>query len=173
MGKAPYIIYICMRVGIYSAGGGPALVQQGENGRGPKIGINFNRRQGGRGAHPTETELKAPPSARPSYQGQLHGHTMPAGEPQKAKRILSQRGPGRVVCLGDEEEGGNTERGGEMAREREDTGMHLPGLLSGGEARDEPTQERTGTRAPGEAKKSARRLLKLCRFLSWKLPSPF
>ena len=63
-------------------------MQQGENGRGPKIGINFNRRQGGRGAHPTETELKAPPSARPSYQGQLHGHTMPAGEPQKAKRAL-------------------------------------------------------------------------------------
>ena len=109
---------------------------------------------------------------------------MPAGEPQKAKRILSQRGPGRVVCLGDEEEGGNTERGGEMAREREDTGMHLPGLLSGGEARDEPTQERTGTSAPGKAKKSARRLLKLRRFLGktvekdassahGQIPSPF
>ena len=68
-----------MRVGIYSAGGGPALVQQGENGRGPQIGINFSRRQGGR---------------------------------------------------------------------------------------DEPTQERTGTSAPGEAKKSARRLLKLRRFLA-------
>ena len=30
-----------MRVGIYPAGGGPALVQQGENGRGPKIGITL------------------------------------------------------------------------------------------------------------------------------------
>ena len=77
-----------------------------------------------------------------------------------------------------------TETEREMAREREDTGMHLPGLLSGGEARDEPAQERTGTSAPGRAKKSARRLLKLRRFLGktvekgassahGQIPSPF
>ena len=86
LGKTLYIVYICMRVGIYSAGGGPALVQQGENGRGPKIGINFSRRQGGRGAHPTETG-KAKKSA-----GGRGAHPTETGKAKKsARRLLKLR----------------------------------------------------------------------------------
>ena len=84
-----------MRVSIDSAGGGPALVQQGENGRGPKIGINFSRRQGGRGAHPTETQERtgtsAPGKAKKSAGGR-GAHPTETGKAKKsARRLLKLR----------------------------------------------------------------------------------